>query len=44
MNAEQMRTETESSEAVRLSLRRRVATSQGSLARLLRWAYRAINN
>src|ERR1035438_3900364 len=44
MNAEQMRTETESSEAVRPSLRRRVATSQGRLARMLRWAYRAINN
>jgi acetyltransferase-like isoleucine patch superfamily enzyme len=44
MNAEQPRTETESSEAGRPSLRRRLATSQGSLARLLRWAYRAINN
>jgi acetyltransferase-like isoleucine patch superfamily enzyme len=44
MNTEQLRTETESSEAVRPSLRRRLATSQGSLARLLRWTYRAINN
>jgi hypothetical protein len=44
MNTEQLRTETESSEAARPSLRRRLATSQGSLARLLRWAYRAINN
>ena len=43
MNTEQLRTETESSEAVRPSLRRRLATSQGSLARLLRWTYRAIN-
>jgi acetyltransferase-like isoleucine patch superfamily enzyme len=44
MNTEQLRTETESSEAAKLSLRRRLATSQGRLARLLRWAYRAINN
>ena len=44
MNTEQLRTETESSEAVRPSLRKRLVTSQGSLARLLRWAYRAINN
>jgi acetyltransferase-like isoleucine patch superfamily enzyme len=44
MNTEQLRTESESSEAVRPSLRRRLATSQGRRARLLRWAYRAINN
>jgi acetyltransferase-like isoleucine patch superfamily enzyme len=43
MNTEQLRTETESSEAVRPSLRRRLATSQGSLARFLRWAHRSIN-
>ena len=44
MKAEQVHTETGSSEAARPSLRRRLATSQGSLARLLRWAYRAYNN
>jgi acetyltransferase-like isoleucine patch superfamily enzyme len=43
MNAEQTHTETGSSGAVRPSLRRRLATSQGSLARLLRWGYRAVN-
>jgi acetyltransferase-like isoleucine patch superfamily enzyme len=44
MNTEQLRTETEGSETVRPSLRRRLATSQGRRARLLRRAYRAINN
>jgi acetyltransferase-like isoleucine patch superfamily enzyme len=43
MNAEQLHTETVSSGAARPSLRRRLATSQGSLARLLRWAYRSVN-
>jgi acetyltransferase-like isoleucine patch superfamily enzyme len=44
MNAEQLQTETVSGEAARPSLRRRLATSQGSLARLLRRAYRIYNN
>jgi acetyltransferase-like isoleucine patch superfamily enzyme len=44
MNAGQMHAETGSSEVVRPSLRNRLATSQGGLARFLRWAYRAINN
>jgi acetyltransferase-like isoleucine patch superfamily enzyme len=43
MNAEQLHPETESSVAVKPSLRRRLATSQGSVARLLRWAYRSFN-
>ena len=44
MNTEQLHTENERSEMTRPSLRRRLATSQGSLARLLRWGYRSINN
>ncbi|MGA3160343.1 MAG: acyltransferase [Terracidiphilus sp.] len=44
MNAGQMHAESESKGAVRPSLRRRLATSQGGLARFLRWAYRAIKN
>jgi acetyltransferase-like isoleucine patch superfamily enzyme len=43
MNAEQPRNESGNSGAVRPSLRRRLATSQGSPARLLRWAYRFVN-
>jgi len=43
MSAEQLRTETENNGAAKPSLRRRLATSQGSLARLLRWGYRAVN-
>ncbi|MGD0356334.1 MAG: acyltransferase [Terracidiphilus sp.] len=44
MSTDQLHAETERSEAVRPSLRRRLATSQGSLARFLRWGYRSINN
>ena len=44
MNADNLHTNTESSGAVRPSLRRRLATSQGGLARFLRWANRAKNN
>jgi len=43
MNAEQLHTESVSSAAARPSLRRRLATSHGRLARLLRWAYRSVN-
>jgi len=43
MSAEQHRTETENNGAAKPSLRRRLATSQGSLPRLIRWAYRAVN-
>ncbi|MGD0294539.1 MAG: acyltransferase [Terracidiphilus sp.] len=44
MNAGHMHAETEDSATVRPTLRRRLATSQGSLARLLRWTYRSVNN
>ena len=43
MNAGQSLTETAVSGAPKPSLRRRLATSQGPLARLARWAYRRIN-
>jgi acetyltransferase-like isoleucine patch superfamily enzyme len=43
MNPQQLRAESGNNEAVRPSLRRRLATSQGSLARFLRWAYRSVN-
>jgi serine acetyltransferase len=43
MNAEQLHTENENSGAVRPSLRRRLATSQGRLARFLRWTYRSVH-
>jgi len=44
MSTEQLHTQTERGETARPSLRRRLATSQGSLARFLRWSYRAFNN
>jgi acetyltransferase-like isoleucine patch superfamily enzyme len=44
MNEQQKQTEPESSATVRPSLRRRLATSQGRFARLLRWGYRSVTN
>jgi acetyltransferase-like isoleucine patch superfamily enzyme len=43
MSTDNLHANTESSGAVRPSLRRRLATSQGGLARMLRWAYRSVN-
>jgi acetyltransferase-like isoleucine patch superfamily enzyme len=43
MNTDNLHAITESSGAVKPSLRRRLATSQGSLPRMLRWAYRSMN-
>jgi|ERR1035438_7587074 acetyltransferase-like isoleucine patch superfamily enzyme len=44
MNDEQKHPELESGGTVRPSLRRRLATSQGRFARLLRWGYRSVTN
>jgi acetyltransferase-like isoleucine patch superfamily enzyme len=43
MNTEQPRAESESTAASRPPLRRHLATSQGSFARLARWTYRSVN-
>jgi acetyltransferase-like isoleucine patch superfamily enzyme len=43
MNTVQSPAETEVGRAAKPSLRRRLATSQGRLARLARWAYRSVN-
>jgi acetyltransferase-like isoleucine patch superfamily enzyme len=43
MNTVQSPAETEVRQAAKPSLRRRLATSQGRLARMLRWAHRSVN-
>ncbi len=44
MSDAQVHVETGSSEIAKLSLRRRLATSQGRFPRFVRWARRSINN
>jgi len=44
MSAEAFSTEIENGRAAKPSLRRRLATSHGGFARLVRWAYRGVNN